>query len=615
MTSPNTDQGDHQKERRFGARALRTSVVEAVALIARAAPVEVPVFLAVTIAAAAAPIATAWLTKLVIDRLTGGNGPVGALALGLAAAGFATAVLPAVARFARGQIGRAASLAGTDRLFAAAESQVGLRSFENPAYQDRLRLAQDGVRRVPELVDGLGGALGGVLSLTGFLGSLLVLSPAMTGLVLAAALPALVAEILLTRRRTSMEWDIEHHHRREFFYGQLLTGTSPATEIRLFGIGAFLRGRMMSERRAANTAERRMDLRELRTQGGLTALGAAVAGVGLWWAANAARHGTLSVGDVAMFLAAVAGVQAALGSLTSAISGGQARLLAFTHYVAVVRAPSDLPRALTGEAPPLRRGIELRDVWFRYGDDLPWVFRDLNLTIPHGEAVALVGLNGAGKSTLVKLLCRMYDPSRGRILWDGEDIRDIPPEKLRDRISAVFQDHMNYEMSARDNIAVGDLTALDDPSRLERAAGRAGVHDRLAALPNGYDTSLTRMFALGDDSASGVVLSGGQWQRLALARALVRENRDLMILDEPSSGLDPEAEHEVHALMREHRRGGTSLLISHRLSAVRDADRVVVLEDGRVTEQGTHDTLLAADGGYARLFRLQASGYQEATTP
>ncbi|MFC4912494.1 ABC transporter ATP-binding protein [Actinomadura gamaensis] len=609
MTAPE----DHG-ERRFGARALRASAAEAIALICRAAPVEVPVFLVMTVAGSAAPIATAWLTKLVIDRLTGGHGEVGVLALGLAAAGFATAALPAAVRYARAQIGRAASLAGTDRLFAAAERQVGLRSFEDPAYQDRLRLAQDGVRRVPEIVDGFGGVLGGVLSLTGFLGSLLVLSPAMTGIVLAAALPAIVAETLLTRRRTAMEWSIEHHHRREYFYGQLLTGTSAATEIRLFGVGAFLRGRMMAERRAANAADRRMDLRELRTEGGLTALGAAVAGAGLWWAVNAARHGTLSVGDVAMFLAAVAGVQAALATLTNAVSGGQARLLAFTHFVAVVRAPSDLPRAETGDAPPLRRGIEFRDVWFRYGDDLPWVFTGLDLTIPHGHAVALVGLNGAGKTTLVKLLCRMYDPTRGQILWDGEDIRDIPPEKLRDRISAVFQDHMNYEMSARDNIALGDLTATDE--RLEAAARRAGVHDRLAALPNGYATPLTRMFALGDDSgpASGVVLSGGQWQRLALARALVRENRDLMILDEPSSGLDPEAEHEVHTLMREHRRGGTSLLISHRLSAVRDADRVIVLADGRVAEEGTHDTLLAADGGYARLFRLQAGGYQEATS-
>ncbi|MGI5200477.1 ATP-binding cassette domain-containing protein [Spirillospora sp. CA-108201] len=137
--------------------------------------------------------------------------------------------------------------------------------------------------------------------------------------------------------------------------------------------------------------------------------------------------------------------------------------LAFAHYVAVVRAESDLPRADGADVPPLRRGIQVRDVWFRHGDDHPWVLRGLDLTIPHGDAVALVGLNGAGKSTLVKLLCRMYDPTRGQILWDGVDLRDIPPEAQRARISAVFQDHMNYEMTARGNIALGDLASLDEP--------------------------------------------------------------------------------------------------------------------------------------------------------
>ncbi|MBG0832674.1 ABC transporter ATP-binding protein [Planomonospora sp. ID67723] len=608
--------GDRQGGPRVGARELRAAASEAVSLICRSATADVTRLLLMTLVSAAAPVATAWLTKLVLDRLASPHGAVGGLALGLIVTGLGAAALPVTIRYLRAQIGRSAGLVATERLFTAGERQVGLRNYEDPAFQDRLRLAQEGTGRVAELVDGAGNALGGVLSLVGFVASMLVLSPVMTVVVLLAALPALVAELHLARRRSSMEWSIERFYRREFFYSQLLTGVAAATEIRLFAVGAFLRARMMDERRSANAAMRRMDLRELRAQGGLTVLSAAVAGAGLWWALAAARRGELSIGDVSMFLAAVIGVQSALASLTSAVSGGQARLLAFAHYVAVVTAEPDLPRAERGHAPRLRHGIELRDVWFRYSDDHPWVLRGVDLTIPRGCAVALVGLNGAGKSTLVKLLCRMYDPTRGQILWDGADLRDIPPAMLRERISAVFQDHMNYDMTAVDNIGLGDLTALGERGRIEEAAALAGLHDKLAGLPRGYDTPLTRMFVIGkdkeDDPVTGVVLSGGQWQRLALARAFVREGSDLMILDEPSAGLDPEAEHEIHTRMREHRTGRTSLLISHRLSAVRDADRIAVLDDGRIVEHGPHEALLAAGGGYARLFRLQAAGYQEA---
>jgi ATP-binding cassette subfamily B protein len=242
----------------------------------------------------------------------------------------------------------------------------------------------------------------------------------------------------------------------------------------------------------------------------------------------------------------------------------------------------------------------------------------VDLSIPAGQAVALVGRNGAGKSTLVKLLCRLYDPTHGAITWDGVDLRELDLAALRERIGAVFQDYVEYELSAAENIGLGDLSVFDDRGRIEAAARRAGLHDALVALPNGYDTLLTRMFfdhADRDDPETGVLLSGGQGQRLALARAFLRDRRDLLILDEPSAGLDAAAEAEIHNQLREHRAGRTSLLISHRLNTVRDAGAIIVLGDGQVVERGDHASLLAAGGEYAQLFRLQARGYADAVDP
>jgi len=294
------------------------------------------------------------------------------------------------------------------------------------------------------------------------------------------------------------------------------------------------------------------------------------------------------------------------------------QLLTFHHHVTIVTAGPDLPAPPhPASLAPLRRGIELCDVWFRYSEDHPWVLRGVNLFIPHGRTVALVGRNGGGKSTLVKLLCRFYDPTRGAILWDGVDIRDVTPETLRARIGAVFQDFVTYELTAADNIALGDQAATQDQGRLERAAQDAGVHDTVAALPYGYRTLLSRGFTLEEEGeeAEGVLLSGGQWQRVALARAFLRRDRDLMILDEPSAGLDPEAEYEVHSRLARLRSGRTSVVISHRLGAVRAADRIVVLADGAVTEEGTHAELLADGGTYARLFTRQATGYRDEVHP
>lgn len=585
----------------------------------RSAPVLLVAQMVIAVAMAVLPVLTAWLTKVVIDALVGGMAgglePLLWSAGGLMGAGLLMASLPRVTSFLQQEASRAIALRVQDRLYRAVEGFAGLGRFETPAFLDRLRLAQQSGARSPGAVVEYGiGLGGGVITAAGFLGSLVLISPVMAAVVLVAAVPSLIAQLRLSRRRAGMMWALGPVERREFFFGTLLADVQAAKEIRLFGSGGFLRERMMAERRTADAEKRRMDLRDLLTQGGLGVVSAAVAGAGLVWAIVSAYRGTITAGDVTMLVAAIGGVQGALTTLTMSLAGAHQQLLLFGHFLAVVEAGPDLPAAVVPVgSPPLRRGIELRDVWFRYSDEHPWVLAGVDLDLAAGQAVALVGRNGAGKSTLVKLLCRLYDPTKGAILWDGVDLRDMDVADLRRRIGAVFQDFMHYDLTAAENIALGDVDAMGDRARIVAAAELAGAHDMLSDLPSGYDTMLSRIFVSEqdkDDPETGVVLSGGQWQRLALARAFLRDRRDLLILDEPSSGLDAVAEHEVHTRLREHRRGRTSVLISHRLGAVRGADQIVVLDDGAVTERGTHEELITREGLYAELFQLQAAGYQ-----
>lgn len=599
-------------------RQMMVAAVEVCRLTWHAAPLAVTLYVLATLVSAALPVAAAWLTKAVLDRLVVAGWDTELLVLGasLAITGLLAAALPHLAQYLRAEVGRATALTAEDRLFGRIEGFIGLARFEDPRFLDRLRLALQGAAAPGQLVDDAFGLLRGVLVFFGLVGSLTAISPVMTALLLATALPMVLIEVALSRQRAAMFWKLGPTERREIFYRSLLESVHAAKEIRLFGTARYFRGRMLGERRTANAAKRRMDGRELAMQGGLAALGALAACGGLVWAVRAAATGGLSIGDVSMFLAALAGVQGAVQSAAQGIGQAHRQLLFFDHYVNIMRAEPDLPVARQpASVPALSRGIELRDVWFRYSDDHPWILKGVNLFIPQGMAVALVGLNGAGKSTLVKLLCRFYDPDKGAIHWDGIDLRDLDAAELRQRIGAVFQDYMDYDVTAAENIALGDLAAMDDRPRIETAAKRAGVHEALTGLPRGYDTLLTRMF-FGEseegDPETGVRLSGGQWQRLALARAFLRDKRDLMILDEPSAGLDAEAEYEVHARLAEHRHGRTSILISHRLGSVRDADLIVVLADGVVEELGDHETLINADGTYARLFQRQAQGYQSA---
>ncbi|MBP2706972.1 ABC transporter ATP-binding protein [Microbispora sp. RL4-1S] len=568
---------------------------------------------ALTAAGALIPPAVAWLTRAVLDLLTHGAATPAAIAwLGaaLTGCGTAAAVLPQVTLYLREEIGRRVGVVAQDRLFRATERFAGLARFEDPAFLDTLRLAlQYGGATPGMVVMAAFGVVRSALACAAFLGALALISPWMAALVAITAAPALAAEIWLSRRRAAMLIGIGPNERRELFYQDLLLSVPAAKEIRLFGLAGHLRGLMREQRTTANAERRRADRRELTVQGVMGGASALLAGAGLLWTLVETLGGGRTVGDISLFVAAVAGVQAAITGLVGEIATIHGQTLLFGHYLTVLTAVPDLPvRPDPRPVPALARGIEFRDVWFRYSPEHEWVLRGVSFTVPYGRSVGLVGRNGAGKSTVVKLLCRMYDPDRGSILWDGADLRDLDPAELRRRIGSVFQDYMTYDMSAAENIGLGDLAAMGDRDRIAEAAGRAGAAGFVAALPRGYDTLLSRIFL--DGGETGVHLSGGQWQRLALARAYLRGGRDLLILDEPSSGLDAEAEHEIHSGLRRHRAGRTNLLISHRLGSIRESDLIVVLDEGQVAERGSHDELLRLGGLYAGLFAIQAEGYQ-----
>ncbi len=592
-------------------------------LALRAAPLVTVGCALLRCASGVTPVAAVWLAKLVLDGLArslvghqaGAGASLAALVVGLAAVGLVGGALPAATRYATGELDRRVGLLAMDLLYRAVDGFSGLARFEQPVFLDRLRLAQQAGGKTPaQVVNSLLAIAQAGITLTGLFGSLIVLNPTMAAVVLVAGLPALGAQLALSRRRAAMMWGLGPVERREVFYAGLLTNAQAAMEIRLFDAGGFLRRRMGAERTAANRARREIDRRELRTQVALALLSAGVAGAGLVWAVHAAGSGRLTIGDVSLFIATVAGVQSGLASLVSEAAVLHHHLLLFDHYLAIVRAAPDLPvPANPRPALPLRSGIQLDDVWFRYSDEHPWALQGVSLFIPAGATTALVGLNGSGKSTVVKLLCRLYDPTRGSVRWDGIDLRDLPAAEVRRRISILFQDFMSYDLTAAENIALAETTTADR-DRVRAAADEAGVHETIATLPHGYDTMLSRTFFTRSRDGiqhPGVLLSGGQWQRLALARALLRAGRDLLILDEPSAKLDAAAEQEIHDRLRADRAHLATLLISHRLGTVRDADHIVVLDTGVVTERGRHDELMAAGGTYARLFGLQARGYQD----
>ncbi|SHF93170.1 ABC transporter ATP-binding protein [Streptoalloteichus hindustanus] len=593
-------------------RSAPRAAASALALPFRAAPVAATATLLLTVAAGVAPATGAWLTMLLVDELTSGAASTGrAVFLALAAAvvgGLGAALLYLGGHLAE-VVRRRVGLMVESRLFRRVAAFPGLRHIEDPAFHDRLRLAEQAAQEAPDTITQFAQELvRSAVLLASFTGAMLAVWPPMTLLLLASVATAVLARLATARREAATEEAWVATDRRRLFYRALLTDVRAAKEIRLFGLGPLLHARMVDSLATVSRARLTAARRGTVTQSGLALLGAAVTGAGTVVVAAGVVAGRSSVGDLVLFLGAVAGAQTGLSGVVLQLGEAGRALRLFGHYLDVLDLEDDLPVG-TGE-PPHPPTIELRDVWFRYRDDGPWVLRGVDLTIPAGAAVGLVGVNGAGKSTLVKLLCRFYDPQRGTITWGGTDIRQLDVTALRSRIGVVFQEFMTYDLTAAENIGIGRVHELRDRSRIVAAAEAARVAETVAALPNGYDTVLSRTHA--DDERAGVTLSGGQWQRVALARCLMRADADLVVLDEPTSGLDAESEHHVHTTLHRHAEGRTRLLVSHRMAALRDADLIATLVDGRIAERGGHDELMAAGGEYARLFRLQARGYQDA---
>ncbi|MDQ2846398.1 MAG: ABC transporter ATP-binding protein/permease [Actinomycetota bacterium] len=598
---------------RSGYAAILRSASAAVRLGWDAARLQLVAVLGLSIVDGAVPVAAAWSLRLLLDSMTGkgDSQPAASIAVaGIVLCGFFSVVARAGQTYLQTVMQRRVRTMVEARLFRAIHAVPGLAAFEDPEKLDQLRMAEQAGESAPEGVISSGLSLAqAAVTGAGFVIAILLLYPWLVLVVAAAAVPTCLLQLRMARLRAGVLMETSVYHRRLIFYRYLAVDVRAAKEVRLFGLGEYLIGRMLGELGSSNRAEAVVDRAAARIELAIGMLSGLVTLCGASAAAYLASRHRLTVGDVTVLLAAIVALQATVAAVTESVSTGYRSLLLFQQYLAVAE-PGVVTDAGTAEVAELVDCIEFDDVWFRYADELPWALRGVSCRLPAGQSVGLVGLNGAGKTTMVKLLCRLYEPDRGCIRWDGVDISTIDPVLLRSRISAVFQDFMAYDFTAADNIAIGSLDALGDLERIREAAVRAGVDATVQGLPRGYQTMLSRIFPPDEEGGRNAALSGGEWQRLALARAFLRAEADVLILDEPSSGLDAQVEHELNRTLRTFRAGRLSVLISHRLSALSTADLILVLDDGVIIERGSPAELTASGGMFAELFALQAEGYQ-----
>lgn len=486
---------------------------------------------------------------------------------------------------------------------------LDLDQFEDSTFYDKLERARRQTLSRTVLMSQVLAQGQDAVTLVLLAGGLVAFQPWLLGLLLLAVVPAFLGESHFNERSYSLShsWTPE---RRELDYLRQ-TGASDETakEVKIFGLSDFLIGRF----RELSDDFYRQNKRLVLRRAGWGTLFAAIGAAGYYGAyvyiLARAVAGHISLGQLTFLAGSFARLRSLLEGILSrfsSVADGALYLQDFFDFFALRPRIVQQPAGGAAGRPfprPIRQGFRFENVGFQYKNGTKWALRHLSFELEAGEKLALVGENGAGKTTLVKLLARLYDPTEGRILLDGHDLREYDPAELRQEIGVIFQDFVRFQLPAGQNLAVGRIEERHNQPRIETAAQQSLADSVIAKLPGGYDQMIGRRFN------GGVDLSGGEWQKMALGRAYMRDAQ-LLILDEPTAALDARAEHEVFQRFAELTKGKTAVLISHRFSTVRMANRILVIENGQFVEIGAHDELLARGGRYAELFALQAAGYR-----
>ena len=568
-----------------------------------------------TLVAAVIPAAQAWAGKLIIDSIVNttrqGMEPFASLrsVLPYLALEFALVLVSSMIGQVRSLFDRILQSQLTNHvnsLIIRKAISLDLQFFENPVFYDTLQNArrQADVSAL-NIVNATLQMLQQVITLVSLVVLLLRFSPWLAVIVFVSAIPSFLSQSQYAERAFRAVTHRAPEARLLNYLETLLTGNDTVKEIKLFGLGETLLQRYQALFTRFYLEDRAIAQR--RT----------IAGLGWGILSNLAYYGSyawivfrtvagrITLGDMTMFLAIFRQSQNSIRSLLDSFNRLYESNLFLDNLITYLKQQPLLVAPYNGLIAPavIRQGIEFRNVSFQYPGSDACVLRNINLHIQPGERIALVGLNGAGKTTLIKLLTRLYDPTEGQILLDGVDLRDYELTSLHQRFGVIFQDFVRYQFTVQENIGFGQVDALDDLKRIRDAADRGGAGPIIENMPQGYDTMLGRRWEKGQE------LSGGQWQKIALARAFMRK-AEVLVLDEPTSALDAEAEYEVFRRFGELMEGRIAVLISHRFSTVRMADRIVVLAEGKILELGSHAELMRLDGAYARLFNLQAEGYR-----